>query len=415
MSAARDFAAPLAWIERQDADLRGRLARWAETNSGSTNLDGLAAMRRLIVEAAAPLDAESAVLDPDPVTALDDAGNRREVEIGPVLSLRKRPTAKRQVLLVGHMDTVFPKSAAFQKITPLDDEVWNGPGVADMKGGLIVMLTALEAFERSAAAKGLGWHVLINADEETGTYGSDRILREAAAAAEFGLDYEPALADGTLAGARKGAGNFTFVATGRAAHAGREHHLGRNAVVHLAKALAAADALNGQRDGITVNVAKAVGGTALNVVPDTATGRVQVRAETPADAVWAAAELKAIAARLAEDDGRTLTLDGRFHRPAKPMTPQLEALFDFVAECGAQLDMRLAHQPTGGCCDGNNLAAAGLPNVDTLGVRGGAIHSDQEFIHLDSLVERAKLSALILMRAAAGDAPAFDRLPMTAD
>jgi glutamate carboxypeptidase len=281
----------------------------------------------------------------------------------------------------------------------------NGPGVADLKGGLVVMLTALQALERSPFAPGIGWEVLINPDEEVGSPGSAGLLEACARRNHVGLLYEPALANGTLAGARKGSGNFTAVVRGRAAHAGREFHQGRNAIVALAEYTRGLDALNGRREGVTLNPGKVEGGGAVNVVPDLAILRFNVRISSTEDGQWVEAQMDALEQALGRRDGIRVQRYGAFARPPKPISLPNERLFAAVAECGRMLDIPIAWQPTGGCCDGNNLAAAGLPNVDTLGVRGGGIHSEREYVILDSLTERAKLSALLLMRLAGGEVP----------
>ncbi|MDX1654097.1 MAG: peptidase dimerization domain-containing protein, partial [Candidatus Competibacteraceae bacterium] len=205
----------------------------------------------------------------------------------------------------------------------------------------------------------------------------------------------------------KGSGNWTAVVRGRAAHAGREHHLGRNAVVALAGFVTALDGLNGQREGVTVNPARFEGGGPTNVVPDRAGMRFNIRVQNAAQQTWVEKQLIRLTAEINARDGIQLALHGGFGRPPKPRFP---ALFQFVSDCGRQLDLPVRFADTGGCCDGNNLAAHGLPNVDTLGVRGGAIHSADEYLLVDSLVERARLSALLLMRLGAGDCPEDFRL-----
>jgi glutamate carboxypeptidase len=190
--------------------------------------------------------------------------------------------------------------------------------------------------------------------------------------------------------------------TGRAAHAGRAFDEGRNAVAGAAIIAAALHGLNGQRGGVTVNVAKISGGGALNVVADNAVVRFNVRVPDKAAADWIDASVRAIAAT-PPFEGLTLDLHGGFTRAPKPMDAAQTALFEAVKQAGDLLGQPIAWKPSGGVCEGNNLHAAGLPNIDTLGVRGGDIHSDQEFAWPDSFVERAQLSALILCKIASGE------------
>lgn len=333
---------------------------------------------------------------------VNSAGDVETLKNGRSIRIFKRPEANRRVLMTGHTDTVFSVDHPFQKPVWLDDNTLNGPGVADMKGGILVMLNALLAFEKTDLAAGVGWEVLLSPDEETGSLASAAVLAERAAAADIGLTYEPALADGTLAGARKGSGNYTVVVRGKAAHAGREFHEGRNAVVALSKIIGELASLTDGRPGLTVNTAVIDGGVAPNVVPDMAWCRFNVRLEKPEDAPWFEAEVARIIKKADAAEGYSAMLHGRISRPPKALTKANILLMDAIKDCGLELGLDINYVPTGGCCEGNNLAAAGLPNVDTLGVRGGMIHSADEFVLVDSFSERAKLSALVLMAFASG-------------
>ncbi|OUR75276.1 acetylornithine deacetylase [Alphaproteobacteria bacterium 46_93_T64] len=397
------------WIDGQQDQMVRNLQSWSNINSGSLNLSGLALMAKTLEKAFAETEANIEVLPSDPMTITAENGEISDVELGSILRITKRPDANRRVLLCGHMDTVFSPSHPFQICKDPADGQMHGPGTADMKGGLMVMLNALLAFEKSPDCSNLGWQVIINADEEIGSFGSARILAEAAKAAEVGMIFEPSMPDGTFAGARKGSGNFTITVHGRAAHAGREHHLGRNAIATLANVITSLDTLSGQRDGLTVNVGQISGGGALNVVPELAQVRFNVRLEAIEDQPWLLEKLDAILRDINTRDGIQTKLTGGFSRPPKPMTPTLEKLFNLAASCGQELGITVQHTATGGCCDGNNLAAAGLANIDTLGVRGASIHSDQEYMIVDSLAERAKLSALILHRLSQTTDPVFTR------
>ena len=389
-------------IDARQQEMVDTVIAWSKVNSGSRNLDGLAAMEGLIVEAFSELDPEIEFIQLADGEGVTPSGDVEVIKNGRSIRIFKRPEANRRVLMTGHTDTVFAKNHAFQTPTWLDDNTLNGPGVADMKGGILVMLNALRALEASPYAHSLGWEVLLSPDEETGSLGSAPILADRARAADIGMTYEPALSDGTLAGARKGSGNFVMVVEGKAAHAGREFFEGRNAVVLLAEIIGALSALTNGRPGLTVNPAVVSGGFAPNVVPDRALCRFNVRLEDPSDAGWFENELNKIVEEYGARDGFAVRLHGGINRPPKAISEANQLLMDAIADCGDELGIHVAYVPTGGCCEGNNLAAAGLPNVDTLGVRGGLIHSADEFVMVDSFAERAKLSALILMAFAAG-------------
>ena len=399
------FQSDLAFLDDKRPQMTEQLRAWCAVNSGSANLDGLRTMHGLLSEAFAELGGEPEAVPSKPHEVVTADGETLQKPVGDMLRLVKRPQAPVRILLSGHMDTVFAADHPFQNERFLDDDTLNAPGAADMKGGLLVMLYALKTIERSSLAARIGYEVLINADEEIGSHGSAHMLTEAAKRAQFACVYEPALADGTLAGARKGSGNFAAVIRGKSAHAGREHHLGHNAIAAAADFIAGVDKLTGVREGLTVNVARVDGGGPYNVVPDLAVVRFNVRLEQPGDADWFAHEVKALIAAIDGREGYSAELTGGFTRPPKPMTPQLAAFFQALKAAGDELGLVIDWKPTGGCCDGNNIAAAGVPVIDTLGVRGAHIHSSREYAKLDSLTERAKLSALVLLKIAAGELP----------
>ncbi len=380
-----------------------RVKAWSEINSGSTNSVGLDRQRQALKEAFSALGGDIEELALPAVSEVRSDGEEEIRTFAPALVVRKRPTAPIQIVLTGHYDTVFAADHDFQNWQMLDDDTINGPGTADMKGGLLVMLEALIALEQSSQKNKLGFTVLMSPDEEIGSPASAPLLAKYGAIADLGMTYEPALADGSLSGARKGSGNFALIIRGKAAHAGREHHLGRNALVAAAQAVHALAALTNARPGLTINPAKIEGGGPSNIVPDLAIVRFNVRLTLPEDAQWLEKQFKLIAEHIESIDGITTKLTGGFTRPPKPMAPPNKRLFEMTRAAGAALGLEISWRDTGGVCEGNNLWAAGCPNVDTLGVRGGNIHSAQEFAILSSLVERAQLSAVLLLKFASGE------------
>lgn len=389
-------------VAAREASIIGRAVDWAGVNSGSRNADGLNTMLDLLDEAARRLPGEVVRIPTQGSTMVGDDGSVKTEAHADALKITARPEAPVQVVLTGHYDTVFPVESGFQSVKSRADGALNGPGIADMKGGISVMLAALEAFETHPDRTNVGWTVLLSPDEEIGSPASAPLLAQLGAAGHVGMTYEPALADGTLAGARKGSGNFHLIVTGKAAHAGRAFHEGANAVAGAAIIAAALHALNGRREGVTVNVAKISGGGALNVVADNAVVRFNVRVPDAQSAAWVTEAVHEVAGT-PPFEGLTLDLHGGMTRAPKPMDASQTALFAAVRDAGALLGQSIAWSPSGGVCEGNNLHAAGLPNIDTLGVRGGDIHSDQEFAWPDSFVERAQLSALILCKLASGE------------
>ncbi|MFN4240901.1 MAG: hydrolase [Erythrobacter cryptus] len=374
---------------------------WSAINTGTGNLAGLARQAALLAEAFAALPGTVELVDPAPVRAIGADGSAFDQPHGQHLVVKVRPEAERRILLTGHMDTVFAPDHPFQTQRWIDAETLNGPGVADMKGGIVVMLHALLAFERRPAAALMGYDVLINADEETGSRASAALIADLAAGKLAALTYEPAaLPDGTLAHARGGTGNYALTIRGRSAHAGRNPEEGRNAIVAAADLILGLKAL--ERADLTINPARVDGGSANNVVPDLAVVRFNIRPKSEAAMEGFARDLAALTARIAAAHEVVIDTHGGVTRPPKPVDARAQRLFDLVRACGAELGQAIAWQPSGGVCDGNNIAACGVPVVDTMGVRGGAIHSADEYLIVPSLAERAALSARVIERLAEG-------------
>ncbi len=388
-------------IARDGGRIVDRAVDWCAVNSGSRNLEGLERQRRILLDAAASLPTAPVEIPLAASREIDASGREVEFPHPPSVAVIVRPEAPVQVILTGHYDTVYPESSPFQVVRTRPDGALHGPGIADMKGGISVMLAALEGFEAHPLAGNVGYRVLLSPDEEIGSIASGPVLSEFARLGHVGLTYEPALADGALAAARKGSGNFHIVIHGRAAHAGRDFAAGRNAVIGAARVAEKLHALNGLRDGLTVNVARIDGGAPLNMVPDVAVVRFNVRFPEAEAAAWFQAEVARIVSEI--DPELHAHLHGLITRGAKPFNVAQQKLFGAVKAAGALLGQDITWKPSGGVCEGNNLFASGLPNVDTLGVRGGDIHSEAEHAWPESFVERAQLSATIMMKLASGE------------
>jgi glutamate carboxypeptidase len=374
----------------------GQVQNWAAINSGSGNLDGLATTANLLADAFSALPGEVTLVEPEPVDRVLSDGTVTTVAHGRHLLMTVRPECPTQLLFTGHMDTVFPADHSFQTLRWLDDGTLNGPGVADMKGGIAVMLAALKAAESSGKLAQTGYQILINSDEEVGSPSSAKLIAQLAQNKLAALTYEPALPDGTLAGERGGSGNFSIIISGKSAHAGRNPDDGRNALLAAADLALRLKQLS--REGLSVNPAKIDGGGPNNVVPDHAILRVNFRPRTPEIVQQTDVDLRRIIADIEREHEVRAHLHGSFGRPPKPIDDEAAKLFGLVKQCGADLGIAVAWRSSGGVCDGNNIAACGVPVVDTMGVRGGSIHSSDEFLIVESLVERAQLSALTIMR-----------------
>lgn len=387
----------LEYLNNQQDHMVEQLHQFCSINSGSDNLEGLGLMHQRLSGAFESLADEARTIPSQPLSSIDMNGDACLTHFGSGLFLRKRPELKSRVLLMGHMDTVYPANSTFQNLTYLNDNHLQGPGVADMKGGLVILLHALRAFEKAPVASNIGWDVFINADEEVGSLGSSYFMEQISRDYLCALIYEPAMnREGLLAKNRRGKGMATIIAEGRAAHAGRAFEEGRNAICYLAEVIIAIHALNGQRPGVSINVGKVSGGSALNVVPEKAVVKLDVRIAKKEDEQWFIRALENILKQLQRKD-YSLFMEQSFDRPIKEVNEGTRRLFKQIQVAGLAIGLDIHWADSGGCCDGNNLAQYGLPVIDTLGVRGGLIHSFEEFVLLDSLVERAALSTLVLM------------------
>jgi glutamate carboxypeptidase len=396
------------WLDSQSDAAVELLIHWAGINTGTYNLDGLATLQTGVIEEfGRRLNPDVDRIDARGYDDINASGQAVLRTVAPIVRFRRKspdPAAAR-VLMVIHLDTVFAVDHPFQKVTRADAATLVGPGVADAKGGVIVMLLALQAFERSPLAGKIAWEVLLNADEEIGSPGSVAALTEVAGRHQLGLVFEPAHADGTMVGERKGSGNFAAVIRGRAAHAGRDFHHGRNAIHAAADLISGLDEMNGGAfPGVTVNVGRVDGGGPTNIVPDLAIVRFNVRLSAHDQPDRVLADVRRAVERTARRDGITVELTGGFTAPPRPMDVPTTRLYQQLADCGKDLGLNVTWHASGGVSDANKLAAAGLPVIDTLGPSGGHLHSDQEFVLVDTLTEKAKLTAAFLMRIADGSA-----------
>ncbi len=386
----------LEWLDDQAPLMLSLVEELCNQNSGTTNLGGLQNVATRLTGLFSQLKGDMEVLDSGTYSELSDEGIVLEHGLGQMVRISKWPKAKRRVALCIHMDTVYSANHPFQKCQRLPNGYLNGPGVADAKGGLVVMLHALLALERSPLAGQLGWDVLINADEEIGSPGSAAMIESLARKCDFGLLFEPTLPDGTMVSWRKGSGSFNFIVRGRSAHAGRDFENGRNAIVAAAKLATAVSALNTDPE-VTFNVGKISGGGPLNMVPALAILRINVRVKTVEQQAFLENQLADLAEVAGREDGIAVELMGEFSSPPKPLSPDVDELKRQIESAGRLVGVNVRWQGTGGTCDGNKFASFGLPNIDTLGPCGGSIHSPDEFLIPESLVPRTKLAATVLL------------------
>lgn len=387
-------------IRKKQPQMLSILEAWANINSGTENLSGLAQMHQALEGAFTSLNCKKQSITLPSYTKIDSNGQPVQTPVGNALRFFKHTNAPKSILLGGHMDTVYHATSPFQKTERLNTTTLRGPGVADMKGGLVVMLTALEIFQNIPHADQLDWEVIISPDEEIGSPSSEFIWKQAAKRNAIGLIFEPSFPDGALVSTRKGSANFTVVSRGKAAHSGRDFHQGRNAITAIARFILEAERLNDAQKGITLNIGKVEGGTAVNIVPDLAICKLNLRIVEHADLSKIHEELNKIITLINQTDGIHLTLHEHSSRPPKQFDDKQNALFTALRASADEMGLKLLDRPSGGVCDGNLLLEEGLPNIDTLGVVGGNIHTPDEYMLIDSLTERTALTVNFMTKIA---------------
>jgi glutamate carboxypeptidase len=310
-----------------------------------------------------------------------------------------RGNGRLRVMLVAHLDTVYPVGIAAQRPLRIEGDTLLAPGSCDNKSGLLSALYAVAALEDLGLLGPLGsLSIVCGSDEETDMRASLAVLRALAPQHDIALVLEAARENGDIVSARKGGGHFVLETHGRAAHAGVEPHRGANAILALAHQVVALQGLNGMAEGMTLNVGVAAGGTRPNVVPDYARAEIDVRVVRPEDQEPVLAALEAVAATPVVP-GVTATLEGGWGAAPMPRTPEIAGLAELTRACAAELGFAVDEAATGGVSYANALAGLGLPVLDGLGPVGGLDHSPREYISVSSIVPRTALLALLLRRA----------------
>ncbi|MEM9167575.1 MAG: M20/M25/M40 family metallo-hydrolase [Planctomycetota bacterium] len=368
------------------ADLRAAV----ETPTGPGSGDGIERQRAFFADRLADLGATHERVAGEPRPSWMD-----QPETPPDASLfHPQQGHGPRVLIAGHLDTVHHVDSGFDRLHLRDDGTATGPGCVDMKGGLVIALHAIETLHELALP--VNWSFFLNTDEETGTYHSDAALRRVSEAHDLGIALEPALAGGELAIERVGSGQFMVEVFGRSAHVGRAFQDGVSAVSELARIVAELAAVPEPARGKILNVGPLQGGAATNAVPDYAAAWGNVRFPNAVVERELAETLESYAT--AQDAMPRVAIHRSFNRPAKPLIPATESLALQARRVAEALGQQLPFAKTGGVCDGNIMQDAGLPTIDTLGVRGGGLHTPDEWIELESLVERCQLLAVLLAR-----------------
>jgi glutamate carboxypeptidase len=299
--------------------------------------------------------------------------------------------AEKPILLLCHMDTVFPPGTIGKFPYREADRKIFGPGTLDMKAGIVIALAAIQEAQQSGLKRPV--MLLCTSDEETGSLTSRGHIEQLAKESALVLVLEGGLVDGSLKTWRKGVGEFLVRTKGRAAHAGGDHEKGRNAIEEMAHQVIAIQKLTDYSKQTTLNVGVIQGGTVSNVVPEETVIQVDVRVMQPGE--WERLE-SAMNKLQPVLDGTSIQISGGLNRPPMPFDDTMKATFEKARSIAAGVGMELKAGGTGGASDANFVAPLGIPVLDGLGAVGEGYHSEREYIFADSLDERAKLVAALL-------------------
>jgi len=296
------------------------------------------------------------------------------------------------ILLLCHMDTVFPLGTLPKMPYREADGKIFGPGTMDMKAGIVISLGAIEEALNNGMTRPVT--LLCTSDEEIGSHTSREHIERLAKESALVLVLEPSLPDGSLKTWRKGVGEFQVKTKGRAAHAGGDHEKGRNAIEEMAHQVIAIQKLTDYSKQTTLNVGVIQGGTVSNVIPEDAMVEVDVRVMQPGEWERIESEMKKLKPAL---DGTSIEIAGDLNRPPMPFDEMMKSTFERVKSIAEEAGIEVRASGTGGASDANFVAPLGIPLMDGLGGVGDGAHSDREFIFADSLEQKVKLVSAILM------------------
>ncbi len=305
-----------------------------------------------------------------------------------------------RILLLGHLDTVYPEGVAAERPLRQTGNKLIGPGVGDMKSGVLVGMYAMRALQRGGVDDFKELQLFLSPDEEIGSPTGKKFYMPYVKKADAVLVLEGARANGNIVSARKGTGKYILRVRGHAAHAGVEPEKGANAILELAHQIIALHDLNGIAPGVTVNAGIVGGGTRENVVPDEAFVNCDVRAVDLEGARIVHDALMELAAQPHNPRTR-LEITGEFEYPPMAKTPAIAFVADLAKATARELGFEIQDQATGGASDANNAAPHGVPVLDGLGAIGGLDHSPDEYIERDSIAPRAALLAGLIQKLCA--------------
>jgi glutamate carboxypeptidase len=318
-----------------------------------------------------------------------------QIKYGNHLMIKHKDASEPEILILAHMDTVFPEGTALERPFRLEGDRAYGPGVIDMKASLVTLLYAMKALKDEGAAQWKNVQIMLNSDEEIGSPSSKGLIKSASKGKKYALIMEPARKDGSLVSARRGKGNYTLNVTGRAAHSGIEPEKGRSAIEELAHKVIQLHELNDHENGISVNVGMIEGGSSVNTVSDHASAQMEIRISETCQGTSVEEKMEEICSKT-DVPGTETTLEGEINRPPMEKNKRNKELLKRIISVGDELGIEITDTSTGGGSDASFTSAAGVATIDGMGPVGGNAHSEKEYLEVSSLSERTLLLAKVI-------------------
>ena len=313
------------------------------------------------------------------------------------LVIRHRDVKEAEIMAVAHMDTVFAKGTAKVRPFTVREGRAYGPGVIDMKASHVLLLYALKALLEKGQAGLENIVIILTSDEEIGSHTSRALIEAHTEKKKYALIMEPARQNGALVTARRGAAEYALYVTGRAAHSGIAPESGRSAIEELAQKIIQLHRLSDYEKGFSVNVGIVEGGNTVNTVAPSAVAHVDVRFSDMEQAVWLENQIYDICA-VPDVEGTTIEVKGGIERPPMVKNDQTIQLLEVIKSVGSELGITIKDMATGGGSDASFTSAKGIATIDGLGPIGGNAHSEEEYLEVESLIERTELLAKVIHR-----------------
>ncbi|RNF40182.1 M20 family metallopeptidase [Planococcus salinus] len=317
---------------------------------------------------------------------------RENAEHGNNLVIKHKNAQEPKILLIAHMDTVFPAGTAAARPFTVKEDLAYGPGVADMKASQVTLLYAMKYLLETENEALKNVVIILNSDEEIGSPTSRGLIEQMSETVDYALVMEPARKDGSIVSSRRGGGRYTVTVQGKAAHSGVAPEEGISAIEELAHKTIKLNRLSDHQKGISVSVGIVEGGDAVNMIPDRAVGYVDVRVESEEQSVEISRKIEEICS-VPDLEGTTIELKGGINRPPMELNEKNQQLLSLVQRVGNTLGLKVKNTHTGGGSDASFPSYLGVATIDGMGPIGGKLHNEGEYLEVNSMPERGSLLA----------------------